>query len=1012
MSFHFYTLILWCELMVLSSWPCLLFCIGLINQRTFSSHNYSRANQCSYLSREPLWLLPSHSPNNIKTLQRIIGKVLRVRPGEGKVVLLLQVQIFLIIAVLLLAKPAGNAIFLSRFGSSALPYMFILTALVAAIISTAYSQALRYFSILRVNLWSLGLCLLIILVFSVLIPIPGSRDIVAIGLYLWVALFGVLAASQFWMMASMVFDVRQAKRLFGPIGAGAIAGGIAGGYLASIIVANFGVKYLLYFATACLIPIMLISIFIWKRYIANKESQLARKKKTAQLRESPHKLILGSKHLLLLCGIIATSVITAKLVDYQFAAMASERFTDADRLTSFFGFWFSTFNVIGLIIQLLITQRIVQRLGVSGALAFLPAGLSLGGLLMFVIPGLSTAIFSKLVDGSLKQSLHRAGVEMLFLPVNPAVKERIKTYIDVLIDSVAGGLGGLLLLLLVDGLGVSVVGISIPIVFFSVTWLVCVFLIREEYLDAFRAQLQHLRPQQRTRRVKSRHKEVLEGFLRVLEDAKLGENNQQLLYVLERTENIAEERFTKPIQELLTHEAPHVRAQALRNLSMREGNPQTLPSVVPLLVDEDLRVRNAALEYCISHHLKETEELIREQLKSPDSSIAGSAIVQLMLETRANPEMRKYWNLDFEFKRRVRDLEWLTETEAFDWRSKLLKAAGKSGSDLGKDFIEVQLDSNDRDTVREAIMAAGERLDERYLLRLIEFLSEAPFRSQAKSALVQFELGLVTILPRYLKRRLIDIEDVRRLPAVLESINSQQSVDLLFVAVERFYPHDLELRLETFKALNAMKRDFPLLRMPTKRIFRHILSEVNSYQTTINTLEGQLRLQGTENKKGLEEARTGLLNLLQQRQDGNLDRLFRLLGLRYQPTDIVPIFRGLKATEHKQRISALEFLDNLLESDLKRLVVPVIERSIRLANPNLAGPVQGVEHLADVQFENFKRILRGRDLRLKLSVIYLVGQLEEHRYLPLLLRELEASDKRVQDMARKSFDLIFATVEI
>jgi len=48
-------------------------------------------------------------------------------------VLLLQLQIFLIIAVLLIAKPAGSAIFLARYGPENLPYMFILTAVVAAV---------------------------------------------------------------------------------------------------------------------------------------------------------------------------------------------------------------------------------------------------------------------------------------------------------------------------------------------------------------------------------------------------------------------------------------------------------------------------------------------------------------------------------------------------------------------------------------------------------------------------------------------------------------------------------------------------------------------------------------------------------------------------------------------------------------------------------------------------------------------------------------------------------------
>lgn len=924
--------------------------------------------------------------------------------------MLLQLQVFLIIAVLLIAKPAGNAIFLARFGSGALPYMFIVTALVAAIISTAYSQALKYFTILRVNLWSLGICLLLLLMFAIIVPMPGSKDIVAVGLYLWVALFGVLAASQFWMMASLVFDVRQAKRLFGPIGAGAIAGGIAGGYLATIIAGSFGIRALLFVATGALIPVMLISIHIWRNFIATKESAISRKKKTARLRESPHKLIMGSKHLLLLCGIIATSVITAKLVDYQFSALASARYADEDRLTAFFGFWFSTFNVIGLLIQLLLTQRIVQRLGVSGALVFLPAGLAIGAISMFMMPGLNSAIFSRLTDGSLKQSLHRAGVEMLFLPVSDAVKERIKTYIDVLIDSVAGGLGGLLLLLLVDGLGVSVVGISIPVLVFVIGWLLCVVLVRDEYLDAFRDQLRHLRPATRKRDLKSRHKEVLAGFMRVLEGAKMNLDNKQLLYVLERTDDLTDEKFRQPIIKLLTHAAPAVRARALRSLSMRDS-PELLEQVIPLLLDDEVAVKNAALEYCISHHMEETEELIREQLKSPAAEIAGTALVQLLVETRSNPVMRSFWNLEEQFNRRVADLQWLSEPSASVWRMKLLRAAGRAGTSLGNNFIERELESDDLPTALAAILAAGESLDERWLLRLIDFLSEAEYRPHARSALVQYELGLVTVLPDYLRRKIIDIEDIRRLPAVLEKINSQQTVDLLFAMIERYNPEDLELRMETLRALNAMRRDFPLLQMPTKRIFRLILSEAKTYQTTITNLEAQLRLINKGNE-ALQGARKGLLNLLRQRQDGNLDRLFRLLGLRYQPTDIIPIYRGLQAATHQEKINALEFLDILLENDLKRLLIPIMERGVRVAETRLLTVELTEEELSDVQFKNFKRILRGRDVRLKLAVIYLIGHTGEQRYMPLLRRNLEASDKRVRDMAGRAFDLIFSQLDV
>ncbi|WP_187270866.1 Npt1/Npt2 family nucleotide transporter [Neolewinella aurantiaca] len=867
---------------------------------------------------------------------------------------------------------------------------------------------MKYFTILRVNLWSLGICLLLLAVFATIIPYSSSRDVVAVGLYLWVALFGVLAASQFWMMASLVFDVRQAKRLFGPIGAGAIAGGIAGGYLATIIAGNFGIRALLFVAIAALVPVMLISIYIWRKYISKQMSQLSRKKKTSQLRESPHRLILGSKHLMLLCGIIATSVITAKLVDYQFSALAAERYADEDQLTAFFGFWFSTFNVIGLGIQLLLTQRIVQRLGVSGALMFLPTGLAAGAIAMFFVPGLGAAIFSRLTDGSLKQSLHRAGVEMLFLPVSTAVKGRIKTYIDVLIDSVAGGLGGLLLLMLVDGLGVSIVGISVPVLVFVTAWFVCVLLVRDEYLEAFRDQLRHLRPQKEPRRLKSRHKEVLAGFMRVLEDAKMNLDDKQLLYVLERTDDLSDEKFHEPIVKLLGHAKPAVRAKALRSLALRDG-PNLLDHIIPLMIDDEVVVRNAALEYCISHHLEETRELIKEQLKDPDPNVSGTALVQLLVETRSNPDMRKEWELEKHFNFRRGELRWLTGPDAVTWRLKLLKAAGRSGSELGKDFIAEEMESLNLAVAKEAILAAGESLDERYLLRLIDFLSEAPYRPYAKSALVQYELGLVNLLPAYFKKHLIDLADIRRLPAVLERIPSQQTVDLLFAMVERYNPEDLEVRLEVLKALNAMRRDFPLLQMPTKKVFRQILTETKTYQTTINNLQAQLaqRNQGSEELQG---ARNGLLNLLHQRQEGNLDRLFRLLGLRYQPADIIPIFRGLHAANHQEKISALEFLDILLENNLKRLIIPVVEQGIRLAEIDERSTLMDAEELRIAQFRNFQRILRGRDVRLKLSVIYLIGHMGDETFMPLLRLNLESPDQRVRDMAGKAFDKILGEV--
>ena len=63
--------------------------------------------------------------------------------------------------------------------------------------------------------------------------------------YVWVNCFGVIVPVQAWTFASSVFDARQARRLFGLIGAGASAGAIGGGLLARELARRIGTVNLL-----------------------------------------------------------------------------------------------------------------------------------------------------------------------------------------------------------------------------------------------------------------------------------------------------------------------------------------------------------------------------------------------------------------------------------------------------------------------------------------------------------------------------------------------------------------------------------------------------------------------------------------------------------------------------------------------------------------------------------------------------------------------------------------------
>ncbi|MEM9835227.1 MAG: Npt1/Npt2 family nucleotide transporter [Bacteroidota bacterium] len=928
------------------------------------------------------------------------GRLFNVRPGEWKVVLLLQLQIFLIIAVLLVAKPAGNALLLSRFGAGALPYMYILTAIVAALISAAYAGALRYFSLLSVNLWSLIICLLSLLAFAVFFDYTGASDVIASGLYLWCALFGVLAASQFWMMANLVFDIRQAKRLFGFIGAGAIAGGIVGGYLANLIANSQGTRALLFVAAAMLLPCLFISIFVWKNYLDLSETSLKSQQQSANLRASPRKLIQRSKHLSLLAAIIALSVITAKLVDYQFSALAAESIVDSDRLTAFFGFWFSTFNLIGFFIQLLLTQRVVQYIGVSGALLFLPLGLSVGTFFMFLMPGLGAAIFSRLADGSLKQSLHRAAIEMLFLPLNKALKQKIKTYLDVFVDAAAGGVGGLLLILLVDGFGLSPPWISVPVLGLVMAWLVCVLLVREEYLDAFRAQLQHLQPKVQRKTLDSKHKQVIAGFLKVLESS-VNATEKQVLYVLERSESVTAAGFVEPIRQLLDHPSAAVRARALRALSA-QPDVDLYERVEAMLDDTNEAVSNAALAYLVTKHLSRAEPSILRQLQHKDSHKAGNALVVLLRLTRHNPSLQAKWGLHRRLQQRVTQIATLPQEAGKHWTIKLLPAACYAAPDLGQPFIREQLLSDDADICNAAIRAAGDSLDEIWLIPLIDYLSEADHRPTARQALANYGSVLLELLPTYFRDERLNISDIRRLPGVLELMPSQAAVDMLFRFMRKFYPEDMELRRECLKSLNALQRDHPEFTMPKSSVSRFTLSDINTYQKGQQNIKTQRALLA-EGDHEYYEARQGLIQLLEHRLAGNFERIFRWLGLRYPPQDVIPIYRGLQSADRQQQLNALEFLDNLLEQPLKRLLIPIVEDRLKEAAPPPITRTPDVRaHLEGSQYRSFRQILGGHDQRLQLATLYLISFLSDERFGPLLGQYSQSDQPAIRDAARRA----------
>lgn len=126
--------------------------------------------------------------------------------------------------------------FLSTAGADSLSIAFILTAIIAVVISFSYHKLLERFNlryIIKSTLWIFSAAFFII---GLLVMFEVTNLFLVYAFYLFVGIYALLVTSQFWVLANVIFNIREAKRLFGFIGAGGIAGGIAGGYVTSILV--------------------------------------------------------------------------------------------------------------------------------------------------------------------------------------------------------------------------------------------------------------------------------------------------------------------------------------------------------------------------------------------------------------------------------------------------------------------------------------------------------------------------------------------------------------------------------------------------------------------------------------------------------------------------------------------------------------------------------------------------------------------------------------------------------
>lgn len=159
------------------------------------------------------------------------GSLIRVRAGEGRRVALMVVYSAAAFGgVYGIGKAIATALFVSRLAPADIPYMFIITGLVTAPALAAYNAVSARLAPTRVVILSTGACVVLLVCLRLLLAssLSGRFGVLA-ALYAVSDLAATLVLLQFWTHAGQVFDVRQARRLFGVIAAGGTVSSLLAG---------------------------------------------------------------------------------------------------------------------------------------------------------------------------------------------------------------------------------------------------------------------------------------------------------------------------------------------------------------------------------------------------------------------------------------------------------------------------------------------------------------------------------------------------------------------------------------------------------------------------------------------------------------------------------------------------------------------------------------------------------------------------------------------------------------
>jgi len=710
------------------------------------------------------------------------------------------------------------------------------------------------------------------------------------------------------LLANTVYDPRQAKRMFGFIGGGASLGGMAGSGLTFRIAETVGTNRLLLVSAGVLVVCAFLVATIAQRQKAEGRdaAKVSRRKEGVGFGEAIQ-LLRHSKQLQIIAVLISFAAVGAKILDQQLIMATEEFIVEGDSMARFLAGVRFYLSLTGFIIQVWLTSRIHRYLGIGFALLILPVSLTLSGGVILVFGVLGAPAFASVLDRSLRYTVDKTTREILFLPLPSEVKYRAKQFLDVTVDRFAKGLAALVLLVLIQpwGLGIHWQQLTFVTLTLVVVWIFMAIRAKREYLSSFRRSLE-------TRQVQADQVSLNVADLATVEtlvEELAHPDEHRVLYAIDILESLDKRNLVTPL--LLHHESAAVRARALAALGSARSEiaQRWAPAIQGMIKDESADVRAAAIGALATIRDQDATALARTLLSDNDPRIVATAAVALSQSGRREDEETA--------DRALSSLAAAAEESDPQVRRDLAAAIRNVGGADCRHLLIPLLHDGDPTVAAEAMRSvrALPSTDNLFAPTLISLLGNRQLKSGARETLVGYGEPVVEMLGHFLRDRQEDIWVRRHIPATLARVPCQASMDILIAGMAE---PDGFLRYKVLSAIEKLRRDSPDLTFEAEPIEARTLKEGRGYFNWLS-LHHNLFVRARLPTDSV------LALTLDQKLGRSVDRIYRLLGILYPWKDITAARWAIEHGDARARSSAFEYLDNILASQLRSRLMPVLE---------------------------------------------------------------------------------------